>query len=78
MFHWKWKAKFRSQYLFVGLYSEAEILQDLNLHDYFCVEQGQFWFGALLEGLFHILERENAQKNAHFWEKKFLIITFTY
>ena len=42
MFHWKWKAKFSSQYLFVGLYSEAEILKDLNLHNYFCVEQVQF------------------------------------
>ena len=25
-----------------------------------------------MEGLFHILERKYAQKNAHFWEQKFL------
>ena len=30
MFQWKWEAKFRFQYLFVGLSSEVEILQDLN------------------------------------------------
>ena len=33
IFHWKWEAKFRSQYFFVDLCSEAEILQDLNLHN---------------------------------------------
>ena len=27
-----------------------------------------------MEGLFHILERENAQKNAHFWEQNFLLL----
>lgn len=51
---------------FVGLCFEAEILQDLNLHSYFCVVKGQIWFGALFEGLFHTLERKCAKKNAHF------------
>ena len=33
IFHWKREAKFRSQHLFVRLCSEAEILQDLILHN---------------------------------------------
>ena len=28
-----------------------------------------------MEGLFHILERKYAQKNAHFWEQKILFFT---
>ena len=67
-------SKFHSQCLFVGLCSEAEILQDLNLHDSVCVEKTKFRFGALFEGLFHILERKYAQKNDHFWEQKFLLL----
>ena len=39
-----------------------------------CVKKGKFWFGALLEGLFHILERSYAQRNAYFWEQKFLLL----
>ena len=74
MFHWKWEAKFCSQYLFVGLYSEAEILQDLNLHNSVCIKKRKFWFGPLLEGLFHILERNYVQRNARFWEQKFLLL----
>ena len=70
--HWKCEAKFCSQYLFV--ISEAETLQDLNLHNWVCVEKGKFWFGALLEGLFYILEGKYAQKDAHFWEQKFLLL----
>ena len=27
-----------------------------------------------MKGLFHILERHYAQKNAHFWEEKFLLL----
>ena len=27
-----------------------------------------------MEGLFHILERKYAQKKAHFWEQKFLLL----
>ena len=33
IFRWKLEARLRSQNLFVGLYSKAEILQDLNLHN---------------------------------------------
>ena len=33
VFCWKSEARLRSQYIFVGLYSKAEILQDLNLHN---------------------------------------------
>ena len=29
---------------------------------------------CILEGLFHILERKYAQKNAHFWEQKLLLL----
>ena len=74
IFHWKWEAKLRSQYLFVGSCSEAEILQDLILHDKVCVEREKFWFGALLEKLFHILERKYTQNNAHLWEQKFILL----
>ena len=68
------KIPFSTFFLFVGLGYEAEILQDLNLHNKVYVEKGKFWFGALLDGLFHILERNYAQKNAHFWERKFLLL----
>ena len=34
----------------------------------------KFCLGALFEGLFHILERKYAQKNAHLWEEKFLLL----
>ena len=27
-----------------------------------------------MEGLFHILDRKYAQKNAHLWEQKFLLL----
>ena len=27
-----------------------------------------------MKGLFHILERHYAQKNAHFWKEKFLLL----
>ena len=62
------------QHLLVGLCTEAEILQGLDFHNYVCVEMWRFWFGALLEGLFHTLEWKYAQNNAHFWEQKFLLL----
>ena len=62
IFLWKWEARFHSQYIFVGLCSEAEILQDVNLHNWVCLEKGKVWSGALFEGLFHILEWKHAQK----------------
>ena len=74
IFYWKWEAKFRSQYLFAGSCSDVEILQDLDLHNYVCVENGTVWFGAVLEVLFHILKIKYAQKNAHFWEQKLLLL----
>ena len=45
-----------------------------KLHNEVCVEKGKFLFGALLEGLFHNLGRKYAQKNAHFWGQKFLLL----
>ena len=41
-----------------------------------CVENEKFWFGALLEGLFHILERKYSQKNVNFWKQKLLLLLF--
>ena len=47
----EWEAKFRSQYLFADLCSQAEILQDWNLHNYVCGEaENLIWrtFGSII------------------------------
>ena len=73
IFHWKWEAKFHSQYLFVGSSSETEILQDLNMR-----RKRKILIWSTFGSIITYFGKKVCSKECSFLGTKILIVTFTY